>query len=115
MISEVVPAPKAFMFFALFNCVGKTSGFIGPFISSAIINRANGNNNTAYWFLFGMGLLGVFILYFVDTDKAKIDNARFLEREAERLYSQEQRQQQAEKLNEEEVESDPIAEKISTA
>ena len=29
MISEVVPAPKVFMFFALFNTVGKTSGFIG--------------------------------------------------------------------------------------
>ena len=28
-ISEVVPAPKMFMFFALFNCVGKTSGFTG--------------------------------------------------------------------------------------
>jgi len=64
------------MFFALFNTVGKTSGFIGPFISSAIIKRANGNTNASYWFLFGMGTLGAIILWFVDTDKAKIDNAR---------------------------------------
>lgn len=55
MISEVVPAPKAYMFFALFNTVGKTSGFIGPFISSAIISRAGGDTNASFWFLFAMG------------------------------------------------------------
>ena len=55
MISEVVPAPKVYMFFALFNTVGKTSGFIGPFISSAIIKRAGGNTNASFWFLFAMG------------------------------------------------------------
>jgi len=76
MITEVVPAPKAYMFFALFNTVGKTSGFIGPFISSAIIERANGNTNAAYWFLFAMGSLGAILLFFVNTDAAKIDNAK---------------------------------------
>ncbi|TQV97545.1 hypothetical protein V2A60_006704 [Cordyceps javanica] len=90
MISEVVPAPKAFLFFALFNCVGKTSGFIGPFISSAIIERANGKTNAAYWFLFGMGSVGCLALWFVDTDKAKRDNARYLEREAAEYYSERQ-------------------------
>jgi MFS-type transporter involved in bile tolerance (Atg22 family) len=76
MISEVVPAPKVMMFFALFNTVGKTSGFIGPFISSAIIERANGNTNAAYWFLFAMGSIGAIVLWFVDTDQAKLDNAQ---------------------------------------
>ncbi|KAJ3492436.1 hypothetical protein NLG97_g5396 [Lecanicillium saksenae] len=93
MISEVVPAPKAFLFFSLFNCVGKTSGFIGPFISSAIIERANGKTNAAYWFLFAMGSVGCLALWFVDTDKAKRDNARYLEREAAELYSERQKQQ----------------------
>jgi MFS-type transporter involved in bile tolerance (Atg22 family) len=91
MISEVIPAPKAYMFFALFNTVGKTSGFIGPFISSAIITRANGNTSAAYWFLFAMGSIGAITLWFVDTDKAKADNARYLEREAEEYYSEQQR------------------------
>ncbi|KAL1411607.1 hypothetical protein Q8F55_002571 [Vanrija albida] len=95
MISEVVPAPKAYMFFA-------TSGFIGPFISSAIIKRANGNNNAAYWFLLAMGSVGVIVLYFVDTDKAKIDVAKYLEREAAELYSVEQREQQVSKLQDKE-------------
>lgn len=96
MISEVVPAPKSMLFFALFNTVGKTSGFIGPFISSAIITRAGGNTNVAYWFLFAMGSLGAFILYFVDTDQAKIDVAQYLEREANEYYSDEQRAQRHE-------------------
>ncbi|KXL42006.1 MAG: hypothetical protein FE78DRAFT_155351 [Acidomyces sp. 'richmondensis'] len=93
MISEVVPAPKAFMFFALFNTVGKTSGFIGPFISSAIIERANGQTSACYWFLFAMGSVGAITLWFCDTDKAKTDIAKYLEREAEEYYSQEQREE----------------------
>lgn len=81
-----------YMFFALLNCVGKTSGFIGPFISSAIIEKAGGNTNMAYWFLFAMGVLGTIVLCFVNPEKAKIDVARFLEREAEQLYTEEQRE-----------------------
>jgi MFS-type transporter involved in bile tolerance (Atg22 family) len=91
LLSELVPQPKMYMFFSLLNCIGKTSGFTGPFISSAIIARAGGNTNMAYWFLFGMGCIGIAILACVNTDKAKIDVARFLEREAEQLYSEEQR------------------------
>jgi hypothetical protein len=91
MLSEVVPQPKMYMFFSLLNCMGKTSSFIGPFISSAIIARAGGNTNMAYWFLFGTGLVGILLLACVSTDKAKVDVARFLEREAEQLYSERQR------------------------
>lgn len=91
MISEVVPAPKAYMFFALFNTVGKTSGFIGPFISSAIIERAHGDTSAAFWFLFAMGSVGAITLWFVDTDAAKADNARYLAREVEEYYSEQQR------------------------
>jgi MFS-type transporter involved in bile tolerance (Atg22 family) len=91
MITEVAPAPKAYMFFALFNTVGKTSGFIGLFIASAIVNRANGAINAAYWFLFAMGSTGDIALWFVDTDKAKKDVATYLEREAREYYSEKQR------------------------
>ena len=93
MVSEVVPAPKLMMFFAMFNTWGKTSGFIGPFITSAIITRANGNTNAAFWFLFSLGTLGVFVLWQVDTEQAKLDNAAYLEKEAEEIYSAEQRAQ----------------------
>ena len=93
MISEVVPAPKLMMFFALFNTWGKTSGFIGPFITSAIIKRANNNNNAAFWFLFALGTIGVLVLWQVDTEQAKLDNAAYMEREAQEIYSAEQRAQ----------------------
>jgi MFS-type transporter involved in bile tolerance (Atg22 family) len=91
MISEVVPAPKAYMFFALFNTVGKTSGFIGPFISSAIIERAHGKTSAAYWFLFAMGSLGVIILRFVNTHKAKECNEKYLDHEAGEYYTEQQK------------------------
>ncbi|KAK8850683.1 hypothetical protein IAR55_004603 [Kwoniella newhampshirensis] len=91
-LAEVSPAPKAYMFFSLFNTVGKTSGFIGPFISSAIIDRSGGNTNMAFWFLLAMGTTGAIILWFVDPNQAKIDNAKYLEREAAELYSEDQRQ-----------------------
>lgn len=91
MISEVVPAPKSMMFFAMFNTWGKTSGFIGPFITAAIIKRANGNTNAAFWFLFALGCVGNIVLWMVDPVQAKLDNAAYLEREAAELYSAEQR------------------------
>ncbi|ORY26764.1 putative autophagy protein [Naematelia encephala] len=91
MISEVAPANKLFMFYALFNTLSKTSGFIGPFITAAIIKRANGNTNAAFWFLVGLGAISLVLLWFIDTDQAKIDCAKFAEREARELYSAEQR------------------------
>ena len=36
MISEVVPVGYEYLFFALFSITGKTSAFIGPFVTSAI-------------------------------------------------------------------------------
>ena len=75
-LSELIPAPKAYLFYALFNTVGKTSSFIGPFISSAITERTNGNTNASFWFTFAMGLTGWIILWFVDPKKAKLDNVR---------------------------------------
>jgi hypothetical protein len=73
-LAEVVPTPKAYLFFALFNTVGKTSGFVGPFVSSGITTRAGGNTNMSFIFLFSMGLVGFIVLLFVDPDKAKLDN-----------------------------------------
>jgi len=113
MISEVVPAPKVMMFFALFNTVGKTSGFIGPFISSAIIKRANGNTNAAYWFLLPWVVLALSCCgssiptkpswtmpsvsyYLSNVSRAKYaDMIRILdlEREAAEYYSAQQREE----------------------
>jgi MFS-type transporter involved in bile tolerance (Atg22 family) len=41
MISEVTPRGKEFLFFSLFSIMGKTSAFVGPIVSSAIIDAVN--------------------------------------------------------------------------
>ena len=41
-----------FLFFALFSVVGKTSAFIGPLVSSAIITASGNNDNYPFVFLF---------------------------------------------------------------
>lgn len=81
MISEVTPRGKEFLFFSLFSIVGKTSSFIGPFISSAIIDDT-GNNSTPFYFLFALSLASfLFLLFFVDVKKSRIEQTEFLERE----------------------------------
>ncbi|KAL8934899.1 MAG: hypothetical protein Q9211_004994, partial [Gyalolechia sp. 1 TL-2023] len=57
MISEVTPRGKEFLFFSLFSIVGKTSSFVGPLVSSAIIDASpRGNTSTPFYFLFGLSL-----------------------------------------------------------
>ena len=84
MISEVTPRGKEFLFFSLFSIMGKTSAFIGPIVSSAIIDASpNGNNSLPFYFLFGLTLLSLILLaFFVDLKKSRKEQAAFLEREA---------------------------------
>jgi hypothetical protein len=99
MISEVVPRGKEvrrffssrihtdiqFLFFALFSLMGKASSFIGPFVSSAIIERS-GNSNMPFTFLLGLGVFAVAILFCVDVDKSRLECRAYLEEEASRVY-----------------------------
>jgi MFS-type transporter involved in bile tolerance (Atg22 family) len=85
MISEVTPRGREFLFFSLFSIIGKTSSFIGPLVSSAIIT-AVGNKKRAdsypFYFLFALSLASfLFLLFFVDVKKSRIEQAEFLERE----------------------------------
>lgn len=81
MISEVTPRGKEFLFFSLFSIIGKTSSFIGPFISSAIIDDT-GNNSSPFYFLFALSLASfLFLLVFVDVKQSRVEQADFLERE----------------------------------
>ncbi|MCJ1311770.1 hypothetical protein MMC25_005443 [Agyrium rufum] len=88
MISEVTPRGKEFLFFSLFSIIGKTSAFIGPLVSSAIIDdtitdaNPTGNNNSPFYFLFGLAVFSFLGLWwFVDLKKAKIEQEIFLETE----------------------------------
>ncbi|TFK93709.1 MFS general substrate transporter [Polyporus arcularius HHB13444] len=84
MISEVSPLPQMFLFFALFSVVGKTSAFIGPLVSSAIITASGNNDNYPFVFLFTLGALSTIFLYFVDVEKSRKECAEFILAEAKR-------------------------------
>lgn len=82
MISEVTPRGKEFLFFSLFSIIGKTSAFIGPLVSSAIIDDT-GNNSTPFYFLFSLSLVSfIFLLFFVDVKKSRKEQEAFLEEES---------------------------------
>ena len=84
MISEVTPRGKEFLFFSLFSIVGKTSAFIGPLVSSAIIDDT-GNNSSPFYFLFALSLVSCVWLFFsVDIAKSRIEQDSFLEKEKQR-------------------------------
>lgn len=84
MISEVTPRGKEFLFFSLFSIIGKTSSFIGPLVSSAIIDDSpNNNNSTPFYFLFALSCTSFLLLFlFVDLKKSRLEQARFLDDEA---------------------------------
>jgi MFS-type transporter involved in bile tolerance (Atg22 family) len=81
MISEVTPRGKEFLFFSLFSIVGKTSAFIGPLVSSAIIDDT-GNNSSPFYFLFALSLVScAWLFFFVDVEKSRVEQEIFLQRE----------------------------------
>jgi len=83
----VTPRGKEFLFFSLFSIMGKTSAFIGPLVSSAIIDdtitaTSTGNNSVPFYFLFGLSLLSFLLLaFFVDLKKSRVEQEKFLEEE----------------------------------
>lgn len=68
--------------------MGKTSSFIGPIVSSAIIDAsANNNESSPFYFLFGLSLVSfLFLLFFIDLKKSRREQDAFLEEEAEKRY-----------------------------
>ena len=83
MISEVTPRGKEFLFFSLFSIIGKTSSFIGPLVSSAIIDASPGrNNSTPFYFLFGLSLASfVLLAWGVDLKRSRDEQREFLKEE----------------------------------
>lgn len=87
MISEVTPRGKEFLFFSLFSIIGKTSSFIGPIVSSAIIDASPNNNpSTPFYFLFALSLVSfAVLLFFVDLKKSRKEQEVFLLKEKRKL------------------------------
>lgn len=89
-MSEVTPRGKEFLFFALFGIIGKTSSFVGPFVSSAIIDRSGSSGidstSLAFYFLMPLSLVSTIgLMMGVDVRKSKKEQDIFLmEEKAER-------------------------------
>lgn len=85
MISEVTPRGKEFLFFSLFSVIGKASSFIGPLVSSAIIDASPSKNNSMpFYFLFALSLVSfVGLWWFVDLEESRREQEEFLRREGE--------------------------------
>ncbi|KAJ4200784.1 hypothetical protein NW759_015810 [Fusarium solani] len=84
MISSVTPRGHEFLFFSLFNIIGKSSSFIGPFISSAIIDATPGgtNNSAPFYFLFALSLVSAIgIWFFLDLEKSAREQETFIIKE----------------------------------
>lgn len=81
MISDVTPRGHEFLFFSFFSIIGKTSSFIGPLISSAIIDATpSGNSSTPFYFLFALSVASALLLVFgVDLKKSRREQEVFLE------------------------------------
>ncbi|KAJ5232509.1 Major facilitator superfamily domain general substrate transporter [Penicillium chermesinum] len=87
MISEVTPRGHEFLFFSLFSIIGKTSSFIGPLVSSAIIDASPSHNpSSPFYFLFALSVVSFVILFFgVDLKKSQVEQDKFLEDKQRRL------------------------------
>ncbi|KAK0534398.1 hypothetical protein OC842_002661 [Tilletia horrida] len=79
MVGEVTPAGYEFLMFSLFGLVGKSSSFVGPFVSSAISNRT-GNPSSPFYFLLFCTLASCLLLIPLDLKKSRLEQAAFLER-----------------------------------
>ncbi|KAF7558552.1 hypothetical protein G7046_g5617 [Stylonectria norvegica] len=88
MISSVTPRGHEFLFFSVFNIIGKASSFIGPLISSAIIDATPGgsNNSAPFYFLFALSLLSAIVLWtFLDLDKSAREQEAYIIKEKARV------------------------------
>ncbi|VUC26193.1 unnamed protein product [Clonostachys rosea] len=88
MISSVTPRGHEFFFFSIFNIIGKASSFIGPFISSAIIDASPGgtNNSAPFYFLFALSVVSTAGIWaFLDLEKSAREQEVFLAQEKVRI------------------------------
>ena len=80
----MTPRGKEFLFFSLFGVIGKASSFLGPFVSSAIIDHSNSRNGTSsvFYFLMPLSLVSTAVLIIgVDVQKSKREQDIFLAEE----------------------------------
>lgn len=81
LVAQFSPVGYEFMFFSLASLTGRCSSFVGPFVSQAIADDT-GNASTPFYFLLALSLVSCVLLWPLDTNKAKLEQARFIEFQA---------------------------------
>lgn len=83
-MAELVPRGREYMFFSLLGIVSKGSAWIGPIVSSAIVED-NGNQWTAFPFAAALMFVPFIGIFFIDEVKSRKECAEYLAREATSL------------------------------
>ena len=80
-MAELVPRGREYMFFSLLGIVSKGSAWIGPIVSSAIVDR-NGNQWTAFPWAAALTFFPFVGIFFISEVKSRKECAEYLAREA---------------------------------
>ncbi|RDW87444.1 autophagy-related protein [Coleophoma crateriformis] len=83
-MAELVPRGREYLFFSLLGIVSKGSAWIGPIVSSAIVD-SNGNQWTAFPFAAALVLVPWVGIFFISEEKSRKECAEYLAREAQDL------------------------------
>jgi len=80
-MAELVPKGREYMFFSLLGIVSKGSAWIGPIVSSAIVDR-NGNQWAAFPWAGALTFFPFVGIFFISEVKSRKECAEYLAREA---------------------------------
>jgi MFS-type transporter involved in bile tolerance (Atg22 family) len=80
-MAELVPRGREYMFFSLLGIVSKGSAWIGPIVSSAIVD-VNNNEWTPFPFVAALILVPTIGIFFISETKSRKECAEYLAREA---------------------------------
>jgi MFS-type transporter involved in bile tolerance (Atg22 family) len=83
-MAELVPRGREYMFFSLLGIVSKGSAWIGPIVSSAIVDRT-GNEWTSFPFVAALILVPTLAIFFISPEKSRKECADYLLDEAKKL------------------------------
>jgi MFS-type transporter involved in bile tolerance (Atg22 family) len=83
-MAELVPRGREYLFFSLLGIVSKGSSWIGPIVSSAIVDR-NGNQWAAFPFVAALIAAPTVAIFFISETKSRAECAEYLAREATKL------------------------------
>jgi MFS-type transporter involved in bile tolerance (Atg22 family) len=83
-MAELVPRGREYMFFSLLGIVSKGSAWIGPIVSSAIVDRS-GNQWTSFPFVAALIFVPWVGIFFISEKKSRKECAEYLLREATTL------------------------------